>query len=182
MRIRVYPGQYYDNETGLHYNWHRDYHPEIGRYIEGDPIGTQRGTNHLYSYASNNPVKYQDNSGLDVRLCARQLGRDTSENQNPNYIIPHCYICVNSSSYSWHPRGVLGDGITLDDEICSDSFCDTIKCCPQKEAEFEQCVSHSAQADIGQEGGWWVPPIHDCCTWSNGIVGKCWHQHCKCCN
>ncbi|RLG90008.1 MAG: hypothetical protein DRO36_06820, partial [Candidatus Hecatellales archaeon] len=28
-----FPGQYYDSKTGLHYNWHRDYKPEIGRYI-----------------------------------------------------------------------------------------------------------------------------------------------------
>ncbi|RLA92763.1 MAG: hypothetical protein DRG25_05755 [Deltaproteobacteria bacterium] len=33
-----FPGQYYDEETGLHYNWHRDYKPEIGRYIESDLI------------------------------------------------------------------------------------------------------------------------------------------------
>ncbi|RJQ43130.1 MAG: hypothetical protein C4538_12520 [Nitrospiraceae bacterium] len=33
-----FPGQYYDAETGLHQNWHRDYKPEIGRYVEVDPI------------------------------------------------------------------------------------------------------------------------------------------------
>jgi len=29
-----FPGQYYDEETGLHYNWHRYYKPEWGRYVE----------------------------------------------------------------------------------------------------------------------------------------------------
>ncbi|MBI5051043.1 MAG: RHS domain-containing protein, partial [Nitrospirae bacterium] len=33
-----FPGQYYDAETGLHYNYFRDYKPEIGRYVEADPI------------------------------------------------------------------------------------------------------------------------------------------------
>jgi RHS repeat-associated protein len=33
-----FPGQYYDTETGLNYNWHRDYEPRLGRYIEADPI------------------------------------------------------------------------------------------------------------------------------------------------
>jgi len=33
-----FPGQYYDSETGLHQNWHRDYKPEVGRYLEADPI------------------------------------------------------------------------------------------------------------------------------------------------
>ena len=34
-----YPGQYYDEETKLHYNWHRYYDPTLGRYITSDPIG-----------------------------------------------------------------------------------------------------------------------------------------------
>ncbi|MFY0104376.1 RHS repeat-associated core domain-containing protein, partial [Acinetobacter baumannii] len=34
-----FPGQYYDQETGLHYNYFRDYDPSTGRYVESDPIG-----------------------------------------------------------------------------------------------------------------------------------------------
>jgi len=62
-RIRVYPGQYYDAETGLHYNWHRDYHPGIGRYIESDPIGTD-GIINLYVYGSSSPINVVDINGL----------------------------------------------------------------------------------------------------------------------
>jgi RHS repeat-associated protein len=61
-----FPGQYYDVETGLYQNWHRDYKPEIGRYIEKDPSGIQKGYNHLYVYAGNNPLSSMDISGLDL--------------------------------------------------------------------------------------------------------------------
>jgi RHS repeat-associated protein len=54
-----YPGQYYDAETGLHYNWHRYYDPRIGRYITSDPIGLRGGLN-TYAYTNNNPLRYID--------------------------------------------------------------------------------------------------------------------------
>ncbi|MDI5035909.1 Rhs-family protein, partial [Salmonella enterica subsp. enterica serovar Montevideo] len=33
------PGQYFDDETGLHYNLFRYYAPECGRFVSQDPIG-----------------------------------------------------------------------------------------------------------------------------------------------
>jgi RHS repeat-associated protein len=59
------PGQYFDEETGLHYNWHRHYDPGIGRYLRADPIGFEGGLN-LYVYVLDNPVVYFDPGGLDT--------------------------------------------------------------------------------------------------------------------
>ena len=42
-----FPGQYFDEETGLHYNYFRDYDPKTGRYIESDPIGLDGGS-HIF--------------------------------------------------------------------------------------------------------------------------------------
>jgi RHS repeat-associated protein len=58
-----FPGQYYDQETGLHYNYFRDYNPAIDRYIEGDPIGLRGGIN-LYLYAGANSIRFTDPRGL----------------------------------------------------------------------------------------------------------------------
>ncbi len=57
-----FPGQYYDQETGLHYNYMRDYSPEIGRYLQSDLIGLAGGLN-TYLYALN-PLTQIDPFGL----------------------------------------------------------------------------------------------------------------------
>ena len=73
-----FPGQYYDAETGLHYNYFRYYNPQTGRYITPDPIGLEGGINlfsyvdsvgkpfetNLYTYTNNNPINFIDPSGL----------------------------------------------------------------------------------------------------------------------
>jgi RHS repeat-associated protein len=59
-----FPGQYFDKETGLHYNYYRYYHSDIGRYLRTDPIGFGGGDVNLYAYVANNPVNFVDPMGL----------------------------------------------------------------------------------------------------------------------
>jgi RHS repeat-associated protein len=57
------PGQYALPESGLYYNYFRDYDPQTGRYIESDPIGLRAGVN-TYGYVNGNPIQRVDPQGL----------------------------------------------------------------------------------------------------------------------
>ena len=72
-----YRSYYFDAETGLYYLNTRYYDPEIGRFINADVIEildiTQNYINgiNLYAYAQNNPVMYDDPTGLLWRRIGR---------------------------------------------------------------------------------------------------------------
>ncbi|MCI5209894.1 MAG: RHS repeat-associated core domain-containing protein, partial [Candidatus Electrothrix sp. ATG2] len=94
-----FPGQYFDAETGLHYNWNRYYDPETGRYIAADPIGLDGGIN-LYAYVGSDPVNKVDLAGLVEGDMPSQYppghgsdwidhGDGTYTDPNGNYWRPH---------------------------------------------------------------------------------------------
>ncbi|WP_233282093.1 RHS repeat-associated core domain-containing protein [Pseudomonas mangiferae] len=67
-----FQGQYFDGETGLHYNRFRYYDPDIGRFVSQDPIGLAGGINN-YQYAPN-PVGWIDPLGLNkINECKCDL-------------------------------------------------------------------------------------------------------------
>jgi RHS repeat-associated protein len=78
-----YPGQYFDAESGLHYNYFRSYDPRTGRYTQADPIGLSGGWNR-FSYVDGNPLNRFDPDGLR-------------------------WVCIVPLGCTWHPDPPPGD-------------------------------------------------------------------------
>jgi RHS repeat-associated protein len=91
VNLSPFPGQYYDPETGLHYNYFRYYNPQTGRYITPDPIGLEGGIN-LFAYTDNNPVNRVDPEGLSFldwlkegyRKLQEKMEQDEKKLMDPN--------------------------------------------------------------------------------------------------
>jgi RHS repeat-associated protein len=79
-----FPGQVFDGQAGLHYNYFRDYDSAIGRYVESDPIGLDGGVN-TYWYADADPASKNDPTGefagSVVRLILQLVRSGASANR-----------------------------------------------------------------------------------------------------
>ena len=112
-----FQGQYFDEETGLHYNRHRYYNPNTGQFISQDPIGLLGGINN-YQYAPN-PTGWVDPFGLTTKRVSRKLGsKDAAPLPPSGTPLRHDYLVVNNEVYSFQ----AGSGRT--DMIWSQGFID----------------------------------------------------------
>ncbi|MHA2254144.1 MAG: RHS repeat-associated core domain-containing protein, partial [Candidatus Kariarchaeaceae archaeon] len=106
-----FPGQYYDNETGLNYNRFRYYEPKLGRYTRSDPVGLKGGLN-LYLYSLNSPLVFFDNEGLAIIAWCSYfsfgggLGAGSLECNLENL------ECINGLRQKGDYHGIFG-GVTL---------------------------------------------------------------------
>jgi len=99
------PGQYFDSETGWNHNGFRDYAPQLGRYIEPDPLGRLGSGNNLYAYVGDDPIDFIDPLGLKCKCSGPPLADDPTnlrlfptEVQPGNFEIKYRLRAVNGVS------------------------------------------------------------------------------------
>jgi RHS repeat-associated protein len=135
-----FPGQYADGETGLNYNYERDYDPMTGRYVEPDPMGqlvyfslslssylrhalpstTRAGYwNKLYAYTDDNPLSDSDPYGLGPWGWFGEKGQEKAQDAAITGILASGCIAENCKRRVSH-RSLLdayGDCASLLDRI-----------------------------------------------------------------
>ena len=105
-----FQGQYFDAETGLHYNLNRYYDPLAGRFIHQDPIGLDGGVN-LYQYVPD-PFNWVDPLGLKCKSMA-DGGKGVHGNSKASPKLNHRYEIVENSTEDVVKTGISGEVLNL---------------------------------------------------------------------
>jgi RHS repeat-associated protein len=131
-----FPGQYYDVEIDVVYNYYRYYNYDSGRYIESDPIGIRGGIN-FFSYTSNKPTSMVDRLGLAAcsRDCCKEVQWPTREKDFAAGTVQCCdgkaVTCIN-------PKICIGKDLQGQRLDFSPKACRLIKKCAKVHEDFHK--------------------------------------------
>ena len=170
-----FPGQFYDVESNLHYNYFRDYDPRIGRYTQSDPIGLAGGIN-TYAYVESRPTMMVDPLGLKGWYCQRPLGKPPGTQGPP--LLNHQYLCVTRADGSASCGGLTTDGNRLsgeprltrpDEDYYDPKSCKEVD--DNKDQCFEQCVLRNFSMPNKPRYG--IGPLTDCQEYADDLYYGC---------
>jgi RHS repeat-associated protein len=99
-----FPGQWFQLEAGLHYNWHRHYDPSLGRYTQPDPLGFVDGPS-VFAYARSAPNALVDFWGLETAVI--------TGGAVPGNPMGHTAVtCTKCGTYSFGNNTPLGSSVS----------------------------------------------------------------------
>jgi RHS repeat-associated protein len=103
-----FPGQYFQIETGLAYNWHRQYDPVTGRFTQPDPLRFVDGPS-MYAYAGSSPFANTDPDGLAKKYekPPNPNQRKGAEGRQPSGVRERNVAHPEGEEHSRKPKGGL---------------------------------------------------------------------------
>ena len=177
-----FPGQYFDVESYLHYNWKRYYDSDLGRYLTEDPDSTVYKPN-LYAYADSNPVRKSDPMGLRVQVCIKPLSIPPWVDAMGYILEPlwwpifrmhakHCNVRITSPGYSnwgFFANAFDGPGWVTENPTPIGACRDAIGVGNNEDC-WDKCVNDAASSGGNTHYNF---PYHNCCHWAREMVAGC---------
>ncbi|MGQ0801823.1 MAG: RHS repeat domain-containing protein [Pseudomarimonas sp.] len=164
-----YPGQYFDAESGLHYNYFRDYEPGTGRYIESDPIGLDGG-HSTFGYAAQSPMLKIDPTGESpYGICGIIALADGPEPFIADGVAVLC-VCGVAISGFFATKAVVDAAQTTPSS--PDATCDENSMCMAKGGEQNKANEYSRAAAMEPDPCSWLRAKYDSARASRDTVAQ----------
>ena len=157
------PGQWFQIESALHYNWHRHYDPTLGRYTQPDPLGFVDGPS-IYGYVKARPQQLVDPEGLDVSVCL--YGDAAGGLGHLGFGLPDR---GEQGTHGYYPKGngSSGPGIVKKDEQKS-AQCKRLTSSPEQDDCMARC-----RDDRRQNPGVYGLVTNNCAQFVRFCLNKC---------